>query len=287
VTGATRATRASFDFCFLTPSQGNFSFVTQPVSVGLDFMTKNQKRDFPSPLDTLFRVIIVPTRARGARDARAREVVVRRRRRGAVASRDDAPEPVPSGSPATGENRGRRRRVDVRVISLVAPAPSARRSRVRARAPRVFGRGVRGVGRYVRGREDRDARDAVVPGEAAAVLRERQERGSQRRGAHGVTREPRRHRRGGDCGSDRGGTERIATTPRRGGARPARPGVRGRRDRRVGVAGHRGAGGGTRDRTLPTRRARGRDADDCFFPFTRLSLWWSKNDTRVRFRFRE
>ena len=84
-----------------------------------------------------------------------------------------------------------------------------------------------------------------------------------RRGAAliGVTREPRRHRRGGDRGSDRGGTERVATTPRRGGARPARPGVRGRRDRRVGVAGHRGAGGGTRDRTLPTRRARGAKDD--------------------------
>ena len=37
------------------------------------------------------------------------------------------------------------------------------------------------------------------------------------------------------------------------------------------------------------RRARGRDADDCFFPLTtRLSqVVQKKNDTRVRFRFRE
>lgn len=50
MTGATRATRASFDFCFLkTPSQGNFSFVTQPVSVGLDFMTNHIKSAFSFP----------------------------------------------------------------------------------------------------------------------------------------------------------------------------------------------------------------------------------------------
>ena len=54
------------------------------------------------------------------------------------------------------------------------------------RAARVFGRGARGVGRYVRGREDRDARDAVVPGEAAAVLRERQGGVTQRRGVQAV-----------------------------------------------------------------------------------------------------
>lgn len=100
---------------------------------------------------------IIPTRARGARDARARDVVARRRRRGAVASRGDAPEPVPSGSPTNREGCGRGRRMGVRVVSLVAPAASARRARVRARAPRVFGRGVRGVGRDVRVRDDRDA----------------------------------------------------------------------------------------------------------------------------------
>lgn len=134
----------------------------------------------------------------------------------------------------------------VRVVSLVAPAASARRARVRARAPRVFGRGVRGVGRDVRVRVDRDAESvAVVPGETSAVLRERQERRSQGRGSHGAAREPRRHQRGGDRGSDRGGTDRVVEAPRRGGARPARFGVRRRRDRRVGAAGHGGAGGGT------------------------------------------
>ena len=76
---------------------------------------------------------------------------------GAVASRGDAPEPVPSGSPTNREGCGRGRRMGVRVVSLVAPAASARRARVRARAPRVFGRGVRGVGRDVRVRDDRDA----------------------------------------------------------------------------------------------------------------------------------
>lgn len=144
----------------------------------------------------------------------------------------------------------------VRVVSLVAPAASARRARVRARAPRVFGRGVRGVGRDVRVRVDRDAECvAVVQRETSAVLRERQERRSQGRGSHGAAREPRRHQRGGDRGSDRGGTDRVVEAPRRGGARPARFGVRRRRDRRVGAAGHGGAGGGT---TRATRSSESR-----------------------------
>ena len=119
-------------------------------------MTQRLRR-FPPPL-ALFRVITLHSdSARGARDARARDVVARRRRRGAVASRGDAPEPVPSGFSTNGEGCGRGRRTGVRVVSLVAPAASARRARVRARAPRVFGRGVRGVGRDVRVRVDRDA----------------------------------------------------------------------------------------------------------------------------------
>ena len=212
-------------------------------------------RFFPSRVpDTLFRVITV--RQTRARDARARDVVARRRRGGAVVSRDDAPEPVPSGAPTSGEGCGRRRRLDVRIFSLVAHVASSGRARVCAHAPRVFGRGVRGAGREARARDDRGARSAVVSGKAAAVLRERQERGSQRRGAHGVAREARRHRRGGDRGSDRGGPDRVVTTPRRGGARPARAGVRRRWDRRVGVAGHRGAGRGTPAKSPETRGRR-------------------------------